>query len=400
MTSVSAIGLWIVLAAQPYAPPASGFGAEPAVLQRFTIYPGTPLLDAAIRGQSPANGASPGVPYEEPPATTNGGGTTLPYAPSPYAPGGAAPYQSPPLFQDPFSAPPMLGIPGLTAPPMTGGVYGANGPRPFRFGWSSYADVAFLPKERTSDAPGPLGQFGIFEVNTELRYTAPITYDWVMSVAPQFNLRLWEGPTAASHGLPGHVFRFGLDMALETPASAGWSAKLVFNPSINSDLQQQLTRQAWNFDGYGMLMYRANPQWLLVGGAGFWDRVKDRVIPYAGVVFTPDDIWEFRILFPEARISAFLGNYCGVSNWIYVTGEYNVESYQIKLLDQSMGLTVRREQIEIEDWRILLGLKTEAAGFTSFIEAGWVFGRDVDFANGTAGFDISSGFIARGGFRY
>ena len=46
--------------------------------------------------------------------------------------------------------------------------------------------------------------------------------------------------------------------------------------------------------------YRTSPQWTWVGGVVYWDRVNDRVLPYAGAIWIPNDHTELRLLFPEA----------------------------------------------------------------------------------------------------
>ena len=65
-----------------------------------------------------------------------------------------------------------------------------------------------------------------------------------------------------------------------------------------------------------------------------------------------------------------------------------------------LGTGGKPEQIELEDWRLMLGMRMEQFGLTAFIEGGWGFGRNVDFLKGIPGFDITSGFLGRIGLRY
>lgn len=293
---------------------------------------------------------------------------------------------------------------------------GVNGPRPYRFGWQSQFDVGYLPKESTNPGAG-LGDFGIFEFNSEMRYTAPGPMQHIFSIAPQFNLRSWEGPgtgprtfnmatnprSAPDNGftpLSGDVYRFGLDLRLTTPAYGPYTFEFGFNPSIGTDFERGLESEAWSFDGQGALFFRASPRYMVVLGAMFWDRVNDRVLPYAGVVFTPNQYLEIRALFPKAEISLFLGAPWGVPQWLYLAGEYHIEAYQVAV-NTINDPAVAQNRIQIEDWRLMLGVRSEQGVMTSFLEAGWVFGRDVEFLRkATPGFDISSGFIARFGIRY
>ncbi|MDA0591264.1 MAG: hypothetical protein O3C17_25060 [Planctomycetota bacterium] len=288
--------------------------------------------------------------------------------------------------------------------PPQGSMMGVNGPRPFRFGWQSQADVGILPKESTNPGLG-LGQFGVFEFNTELRYTAPTVMQHIFSIAPQFNLRGWDGPktppAAIGNGFTpqlGQAFRFGLDFRLTSPTQNGYTFELDFNPSIGTDFDRGLTSDALMLDGRGALFIRTSPQYLLVLGAMFLDRVDDQVLPYAGIVYTPNQHFEIRALFPQAEINCFIGAPWGVPQWMYLAGEYHIEAYQVSV--NTPGLT--QNQIQLQDWRTMLGVRSEhGSGMTSFLEAGWVFGRNVDFLRkATTEFDVSSGFIARFGLRY
>lgn len=308
--------------------------------------------------------------------------------------------------------------------------YGATGPQPYRFGWSSRFDVGILPKARTSG--GAFGHFEVFEFNSELRHTAPLPNQWIFSLAPQFNLRSWGGPgytnpgaasPAPTAGLSGHAYRFGSDFQLTSPTVGAHTVELGFTPAYTSDFEDGGSSDAWLWDGRGAIFIRTNPQWLMVLGAMFWDRVNDQVLPYAGLVYTPNDWMEFRATFPKAEASFFLGTPWGVPQWLYFAGEYHVEAYEVEVSAQrradplgedvplvippnAAGVLVATRpassQIELEDWRVLLGIRSEQGSMTSFLEAGWVFGRDVDLSRVAAprGFDISSGFIARFGVTY
>lgn len=323
------------------------------------------------------------------------------------------------LSQPTFAAPPIgmpftqqgtiwPGTPLLAPNGMLGGpqpaatARGINGPQPFRFGWTSKFDVGFLPKEQTDGGattgmpptPGATGQLSVFEFNSELRYTMPTPMQWIFSVAPQFNLRLWDGPTVPA--LPGEVYRFGGDFQLTSPTWGPYTLELGFNPSLNTSFEANLTSDAWNFDGRGAVFVRANPQLLLVLGAMFWDRVNNRVLPYAGVVYTPNEYVEIRALFPRADASLFIGTPWGVPQWLYIAGEYHMEAYEIE------RAAAVQDQFEIQDWRAVLGIRSEHAGMTSFLEGGWVFDRNAEFLNtaAPAKFNISSGFIVRFGVRW
>ncbi len=319
--------------------------------------------DVVVRGQSPST-------FEAPALTAPSGGVMTPFS-------GAA-------TQDPFlyGPDPVLGSQG-------GGTVlsGVNGPQPYRLGFTPRFDYTFLGPSETKNP-----NVGLFQANNfdfELAYTTPLgPSGWVLTSTPQAGARLWSGPTLVD--LPADVYRLGWDLTLAPPPVGPWSMQFNFNPSVNTDFQEGLGREALNLDGHAMLLYRTSPQWMFVLGAGYWDRVDGMVIPYAGVVWNPNDRWELRLLAPKARISYFLGNIGPASHWIYATGEYHAESYQIAM----PGLGTR-EQVQFRDYRVGLGLRSDHGWYDKSIEAGYVFNRNVDFRNGTPGFDIKDNFMIR-----
>lgn len=358
-----------------------------------TVYKPVEPLFLSARGQTPSYEEGPlWGPSPSDPAYTPPGG-----AGAPLGGGYLSPFGPPPTTYDPFLGQPA--IVGGWGPAPYGYSFGANGPQPYRFGWTSRYDVGFLPKEDVDSGLG-FGQFGVFEFNSEWQYTQPWDNNpggWIYSLTPQYSLRAWDGPdTGAFAGIPGNVHRFGLDLELATPLNGPWSFQLGFNPAMASDFEHSLSGDGWNLDGRAVAFYQYSPELMLALGAAFWDRVNDRVIPYAGFVWLPNNRWEIRGMFPQSRISYFLGNVDNFAKWLYVSGEYHVEAYEVGL--EPIGV---RDQIELADWRILLGLRMDRGGLSMFIEGGVVFGREVEFKRYTVGdFDPDTGFIGRLGVRY
>jgi hypothetical protein len=355
--------------------------SEPAV---HSVYRPSPVLAAAVRAQSPDLGADPSL-SAQPDAMTLPQGTVPPnsvYLTDPFA--GGAPVTCP---TTPYSASPF----GMCDPGM---VFGAVGQQPYRFGWVTRFDVGFMPEANTS---GGLGKFEIFETNLAARYTAGIPEGFpelIFGWTPEFNLRTWEGPQFLA--LPGNVYRFASDFELSTPGNNPVSAQIGFTPAFVSDLDASPSSDAWNFDGRGVVFIKADPVTTIAIGTQYLDRVDDQFIPYAGIIWTPSDRFEARLMFPEARISYLVGGNGAAATWVYGSFDYNVEAYQIAL----RGPDGDHEKIQIEDYRAMLGLRVDDGNVAAFIEAGYVFERDVDFAHGTPSFEIAPGFISRVGLRF
>ena len=356
-----------------------------------------------IRGQSPAPqladvgraGGTPPQTYVQPGAPTP---VPNPVVPSFSSPTFSAPYEEAQPTQPAPSYVAPLQQPFTTVPPPGASTWGANGAQPYRLGYSLWGDVGWLPARSTNLLLDDK-KFEVFELNLGLNHTIPTWWSpWLFSLEHQFGYRSWNGPATVS--LPGSVYRVGWDMRFETPLNsqfAPFAMTLAFNPSLNSDFDHKLGRQAINFDGRGILFWQPDPHFMVGVGAQFWDRVTDRVIPYAGFVWLPDDRWEFRIMWPQSRIQYYCGNHMGEDVWLYASSEYHIESYQISTASVASG----RDQIELEDYRIMIGMRKSNPIVSGFIEGGWVFGRKVDFRSDSVNdFGISSGFIGRIGLKF
>lgn len=339
----------------------------------------TPALTVPLDG-STSSYYQPGMPY---PGTMSPG-MTYPGTADPFTQSYPAPITQDPWLGgsvNPYAAP-MGGYPGLG--------WGVNGPQPHRFGWSAKYDFEYLVASDTG-----MDDLTIFGANVEKRWTTPAFNNWVFSMAPQFNYRGYEGPIASGNGndLPGSVYRLGLDLNLKTPQVYGWSWEFGFTPALATDFQQ-VDADGVLFDGKIVAYWTWDPTLTWVLGAEYWDRVDDLIIPHAGLVWTPDQYWEFQLVVPKPKISVFLGAPAGIATWLYARAEYHVEAYQI---ESTLGGDTR---MQVTDGRVLGGLKWEAGWFGSFIEAGYVFERQVEFDGIATGFDVDSGFIARAGLSY
>lgn len=315
-------------------------------------------------------------------------------------PVGSDPFLQPgygPQGYDPSMQPSPYGGYTQGLPPQGMTTYGANGAQPYRFGWQNRLDVSWLPSQSVSGpVPGASGEVGIFGVDYELGYGTPFLPGWVLNWTNQFSYRNWDGP-GGQITQPRDLYRFGIDFEMETPQAGPFSISLGVTPSINTDFDADPWKEGLQIDGRGILFFQLDQYWTLGLGAQYWDRVDDRIIPWAGLIYR-DDYWEWQLMYPEARISVFLGNEAYWAKWAYVRAEYHAEAYGIE--SSFNGGVPAETQFEIEDYRVLGGFKMDSGYYNWFIEAGWVFNREVKFANATPGYDISSGFIGQIGIRF
>jgi hypothetical protein len=277
----------------------------------------------------------------------------------------------------------------LPAPP--------SGPLPNQNGWINRYEIGLLPTSATKDG---FGDFGVFEFDLAWKHVAPLDpFPARFSYTQQYDLRLWDGPqTPASFpavNLPGAVHRIGWDFELKTVDQGPWNAVVAFNPSINSDFDGSLSSNAWNWDGRGALLYSPTRELTYVLGAAYWDRVDDRIIPWAGVVYRPNQYWQLDLVYPQLRVSMYVWDEFGFRTSLYGRAEYHSEAYEIR-----NAANDQRDKVEIDDWRALIGVNKDRGDVAYFFEGGWVFGRNVIYKNAPHGFDPTSGAIIRAGLRF
>lgn len=311
-------------------------------------------------------------------------------------------------FAPPITSDPFVGQPGFSPydsynsnpagiPPQGAFAYGANPPQPYRFGWSNRMDASWLPRTPVEGAPaGVDGSMGIVGVDYRLTNTTQMAPGWILNWTNQFGWRNWGGPSGSALTLPDNVFRLGIDLELETPKNGPYSVSLGITPSVNTDFQTGVMSEGFQLDGRGILFMQLDQYWSLGLGAQYWDRVDDMIIPWAGLVYR-DDYWEWQMMYPEAKVSLFLGNEAYWSKWVYVRAEYHVEAYGI---ESTYLAATTKNQIQIEDKRVLLGLKMDAGLYSWILEGGYVFDRDVKFSNTVPGFGLGNGFVGQIGLRY
>ena len=235
----------------------------------------------------------------------------------------------------------------------------------------------------------------------DLTLTRPFVPGWILKKTGEFRSRTWDGPGAVGPpaiptvGLSGSAFHLGMDFELSNPQAGPYSISLGITPSINTDFNDSASSTAFQLDGRGIIWWPLNPGWTFGMGAMYWDRVEDRVVPYAGWVYR-DDYWECRLMLPESEIRLFVGNEPWWSKWIYFRAKYNVESYEIDVTTPAGPV---RDEVEFEDWQLTLGLQMDAGFYRWFFEGGLILDRDIDFGS-NPDVSVDTSYITRVGWRY
>ena len=259
----------------------------------------------------------------------------------------------------------------------------------YKYGWYSGDEFVYIP---FSEAQGIPGAMQILEWNSFLRYSRRIGDRYVFSWTPEFNGGFWHVP--AGSGLPPNVTELKSDFQLASVNPGPWNWQIGLTPQLNSDLRRTLDSNAYMLDGRLVALYRPAPQWTIAIGAEYLNRVHDYVIPYGGVIWTPNDRWEFKLFFPKARISYYMGKYYNLDTWAFLSQEYQIDAYQI---DTYAG---DKERGQWSQYQVLFGFDVAKSFYSAYLQCGYVYHRQAQFSGSTPNFGLNDAFILRTGVTY
>lgn len=256
--------------------------------------------------------------------------------------------------------------------------------------WYSYDDFTYIP---TSSTRGTAGSFQDLQWNTWMRFARTFQRHLV-AWTPTWNSSWWTGPSGVA--LPPDADQIKSDFQLSSLYDGPWNWQIGFTPQINADFRRSLDSNAFMFDGRAVLFYQASDTLRLAIGGAYWNRVTSMIIPYGGVLWTPDDRWEFRLFFPKARISRYMGTVSGRDVWAYATLGYDLQAWQVEIQDATQAKT----RMQMSSDQLLFGATAQIRNFTAFAEGGLIFDRHVRFFGSTPSFGIQDALMLRLGVLY
>ena len=114
-----------------------------------------------------------------------------------------------------------------------------------------------------------------------------------------------------------------------------------------------------------------------------------------GAIYTPcDDVrWEF--IFPRPRYARRYYASCDREDWWYIAGEFGGGAWAI---ERAGGAD---DVVTLADYRLLIGKEVKLNGGASrLLEAGYVFGREIQYQSATPTVELDSSFVIRGAITF
>jgi len=219
-------------------------------------------------------------------------------------------------------------------------------------------------------------------------------------IIPSYSQHLWDGPKNGTSDLPGSAFSGFIDTGWDTNPLQTLGVELGVRVGVFSAFDA-VSSDSIYIQGKAVGRLRLTPTATAKFGVVYLDRNKVKLLPLAGVLWSPNPDSRFDLVFPEPKIAHYVSTLGNTDVWWYTTAYYGGGAWTIKQTDGS------RDEIDINDIRVMLGLEFGRSeqmrqGFRlGFAEVGYAFNRELIYRNRTSStLDLPDSFVVRGGFSY
>jgi hypothetical protein len=219
-------------------------------------------------------------------------------------------------------------------------------------------------------------------------------------MAPSFAIHLWDGPSNGTADLPGSAYSAFMDFGWETNPAQTFGLETGIRIGVFTDFNT-FNSDSLRIPGKIIGRARLTPNATARIGAYWLARNRIKLLPAAGILWTPNPDTRFDIFFPEPKLAHYLSTIGNKDCWWYVTGYYGGGAWTIQRADGTS------DDIDLNDIRVCLGFewgRNEALRLgqrCSFFEAGYAFNREVIYrVSPQDNLDVDSSLVLRAGFIY
>lgn len=389
-----------------------GYGVPATPAPAFDPYSGSAGVPGstytAPLGAPPAN-----LPYSYTPPT---GGTPSFGAPQYNAPAfGAPPLGASPYDVSPYTSPTAPAY-SPSAPPFQNGVGAEGSPlgwQPGTYGFQGSDGSITRFRQFMARVRGEhtllLGDNTVdaFEVN-RLDLAATFAFPFAGSieapllVTPSFAFNWFSGPVGDPAGmprgpdLPAQVYDAYLDLSWFPRFSPEFGAELGFRTGVWTDFSE-FNSDTLRYLGRGLGVVTISPQFELLLGVVYLDRVRIKMLPAGGIRWRPSPEWDLYLVFPNPKIRRVIRSGGSADWWWFAGAEYGGGSWTI---ERTGGL---KDRIDYNDLRISMGLEWQTTTqVRGHIEIGYAFEREILFHDSLnpAEFEPDDAVMFRAGIGY
>jgi hypothetical protein len=212
------------------------------------------------------------------------------------------------------------------------------------------------------------------------------------SVRPIFGWHFIQEPDSTD--LPAQVYDLSLELRMYWPFGDRWLGEFAVAPGMFSDFDNT-SGDAVRIVGRGIGYYKRSESFRLAIGLAYLDRQDISVLPLGGVIWTPNPDWRYEIMIPRPRIAHRIWFDGQDERWVYVVGEFGGGSWAIQ---RAGGM---RDIATYRDYRLILGIEFQYdSGRAWRLEAGYAFGRQLEYESTVGDLEPDGVGLVRGGLTF
>lgn len=208
-----------------------------------------------------------------------------------------------------------------------------------------------------------------------------------LTINPSGGVVFLDGPNRTD--LPPRLYTTQLEFKWFGQIATPVFYELAFMPALFTD-GDNTGSDALRLQGRGVGYLAFSEQTQAVLGATYLDREDVPILPVFGVIHSPKDGVKFELVFPRPRIAERVNSGDYGETWAYIQGELGGGSWAI---ERKNG---RDDIASYRDYRLMLGLEQRnTPDWTAAVEAGYVFGRALEYESGRGDYDPDDTFLLR-----
>lgn len=219
----------------------------------------------------------------------------------------------------------------------------------------------------------------------------------ILMFSPRFSWHFLGGPTTTD--LPARLYEVALETQLFIPLNDRWSMLGGIAPSLFSDFDN-LSGDALRITGHGIVFYKWSETTKLAAGFLYLDRNDVTALPLVGLIYKPGAGYgqsnlKVEIMFPKPRVAYRFRQNGDREWWGYLAGEFGGGTWAI---ERASGAN---DMVTYRDFRLIAGVEqVRGDAFRWLLEAGYVFGREIEYESKLGNMEIRDAALIRFGFVY
>ncbi len=237
----------------------------------------------------------------------------------------------------------------------------------------------------------PTDDLGFFDMEFEPVFALPSPMPGsYFVITPGFGWHLLDGPRRPD--MPSQLIDLYLDLRWPIVFSPSLTLDTGITPGLYSDFEAS-DSDAFRLGARVAGVWQYSPVLQIVAGIAYLDRVDVDWLPIGGIIYTPSPDVLVELLSPKAKIARRIYVMNGCEQWVYLGGEFGGGSWSIQ---RASG---RQDVVSYYDLRIFSGFEGKLPGGTSwYVEAGFVFNRNLEYMSRTPDYSPDSAAMFRLGF--